>query len=179
MKKALLILGIFILFGLNIFAQKNQTQQSGIKIAVVEIETIVKELPEAAEADAKLKEMGTKWQDTIITWRKELETKFQQYQKQKGMMNAEAQQKEEESLQMLNMKIMQYQEDKFGNQGELAAMREMFLEPIRKKVKTAIEEVAREEGFNYVLDKGSSVVLYAENRFDITYRVLDKIKRNK
>jgi len=126
-----------------------------------------------------LKEMGTKWQDTIITWRKELETKFQQYQKQKGMMNAEAQQKEEESLQMLNMKIMQYQEDKFGNQGELAAMREMFLDPIRKKVKTAIEEVAREEGFNYVLDKGSSVVLYAENRFDITYRVLDKIKRNK
>jgi len=179
MKKALLILGIFILFGLNIFAQKNQPQQSGIRIAVVEIETIVKGLPEAAEADARLKEMGTKWQDTIITWRKELETKFQQYQKQKGMMNAEAQQKEEESLQMLNMKIMQYQEDKFGNQGELAAMREMFLDPIRKKVKTAIEEVAREEGFNYVLDKGSSVVLYAENRFDITYRVLDKIKRNK
>jgi len=179
MRKALLILGIFILFGFNIFAQKNQPQQSGIRIAVVEIETIVKELPEAAEADARLKEMGTKWQDTIITWRKELETKFQQYQKQKGMMNAEAQQKEEESLQMLNMKIMQYQEDKFGNQGELAAMREMFLDPIRKKVKTAIEEVAREEGFNYVLDKGSSVVLYAENRFDITYRVLDKIKRNK
>ncbi len=179
MKKSLLIFGIFVLLGLNIFAQKNQPQQTGIKIAVVDIETIVKELPEAAEADARLKEMGTKWQDTIIAWRKDLEAKFQQYQKQKGMMNADAQQKEEESLQMLNMKILQYQEDKFGNQGELAAMREMFLEPIRKKVRTAIEEVAREEGFNYVLDKGSSAVLYAENKFDITYRVLDKIKRNK
>jgi outer membrane protein len=180
MKKTILTLALLILISSVSFAQKASTQQSqGVKIAVVDIETIVKELPEAAEADKKLKEMGMKWQDTIITWRKELEEKFQKYQKQKGMMPADAQQKEEESLQALNMKIMQYQEDKFGNQGELAQMRDMFLEPIRNKVRTAIETVAKEEGFNFVLDKGSSAVLFAESKFDITYRVLDNIKRNK
>lgn len=180
MKKMFLIMISLILITSAISAQKvTPSQPSGIKIAVVDLETIVKELPEAVEADKKLKEMGTKWQDTIITWRKQLEEKFQQYQKQKGMMTAEAQQKEEENLQMMNMKILQYQEDKFGNQGELATMREMFLEPIRNKVRTAIEDVAREEGFNFVLDKGSSAVLFSESRYDITYRVLDKIKRNK
>lgn len=181
MKKFIVLMAIMAITFSGAYAQKGSaaSASSAMNIAIVDVETIVKELPEAVEADKKLKEIGTKWQDTIITWRKDLEAKFQQYQKQKSMMPADQQQKEEESLQTLNMKIMQYQEEKFGNQGELASLREKFLEPIRNKVRTAIESVAKDEKFNMVLDKGSSVVLYSEPKYDITYRVLDRIKREK
>ncbi len=179
MKKILVLIAVIAISFSSLYAQKSNTAAPSVSIATVDVETIVKELPEAIEADKKLKEVGTKWQDTIITWRKELESKYQQYQKQKSMMPTDQQQKEEESLQALNMKIMQYQEDKFGNQGELNALRDQFLEPIRVKVKTAIEAVAKEEKFNLVLDKASPIVMYSESKFDITYRVLDRIKRDK
>lgn len=168
-----------LLLLVSLFFATSQTAYSNMNIAVVDVETIVKEMPEAIEADRKLKEIGTKWQDTLIAMRRDLEERLQQYQKQKSMMPQDQQQREEESLQMLNMQMMQYQEEKFGNQGELNFLREQFLEPIRTKVRTAIEAVAKEEKFNLVLDKGNSAVLFIENKFDITFRVLDKIKREK
>lgn len=182
MKKNLgVMLAVLLLLTVNSFAQKGtaSTSSSNVNIAVVDVETIVKELPEAIDADKKLKDIGTKWQDTLIALRKDLEGKFQQYQKQKSMMPVDQQQKEEESLQSLNMQMMQYQESKFGNQGELNVLREQYLEPIRSKVRLAIEAVAKEEKFNMVLDKGSSTILFSEPKFDITFRVIDKIKREK
>jgi len=178
MKKFFGLTSTFLLL-IAVLVVSSQSLSANMNIAVVDVETIVKEMPEAIEADRKLKEIGTKWQDTLISKRTELESRFQQYQKQKSMMPQDQQQREEESLQMLNMQMLQYQEEKFGNQGELNFLREQFLEPIRTKVRSAIEGVAKEEKFNLVLDKGNSAVLFIENKFDITFRVLDKIKREK
>ena len=43
----------------------------------------------------------------------------------------------------------------------------------------AIETVAREEGASFVLDKVSeaTIVLYADAKFDLTYKVIDRLKR--
>lgn len=179
MKKLIIGAALFcsLAFG-NIDASAQGKNAAGaITFGVVDVETIVKEMPEAQEADKKLKEIGQKFQDTLLTLRKDLETKVQQYQKQKAMMPQDQQQKEEELLQSMNMQYMQYQEEKFGNSGSLAVLREKYLEPIRTKVKNSIEEVAKEEKISLVLDKASAAVLYSETKFDLTFRVLDKIKR--
>ena len=43
-----------------------------------------------------------------------------------------------------------------------------------------IQEVAKEEGMNFVFDKaGDVLLLYADAQYDITYKVLDKLKRGK
>ncbi len=178
MKKIILIAAIVMIVISSVsnvaFAQAGA---SSIKYAVVDIETILKEMPEAIEADKKLKEIGTKWQDTLVTMKKDFDDKIQKYQKQKSLMNTDQQQKEEESLQKLQMQIMQYQEQKFGNTGELNIEREKFLEPIRLKIKEAIEKVAKDEKISLVLDKGNAALLYFEDKNDLTYKVLDVIKR--
>lgn len=152
-------------------------QTQALKIGVVDLEVIVKEMPEAQEANNKLIEIGRSYQDTLINMQKELEERFQKYQKQRGMMPAEQQQKEEEALNNLNMQIRQYQEQVFGTRGVLNQLQDKLLEPIRKKVKTAIEKVAKEEKMSFVFDKSSPIVMYAEEKFDLTYRVLDVLKR--
>lgn len=159
----------FVLFGGNVAKAQN------FKVAVVEVETVLKELPEAIEADKKIKDIGQKWQDTLITLRNDLQSKFEQYQKQKSMMPQDQQKKEEEALQQQQMTLLQYQEEKFGQQGELSIMREKFLAPIREKVKQAIETVAKKEKFQLVVDK--LMVLYSESSIDITFTVIDAIKR--
>lgn len=92
-------------------------------------------------------------------------------------MTAEAKRKEEESLGALRQRFLQYQEEKLGQTGEIARMREELLAPIRLKVSEAISAVAKEEKLNLVLDKMGGSILYSEDKADVTYKVLDRMKR--
>jgi Skp family chaperone for outer membrane proteins len=170
---ALAALGMFLSFTGTAIAQK------GIKIGIVDVQAVAKEIPESIEAENILLDLSKKFQDTLLLMQKDLEQKFAQYQKQKTMMTADQQKKEEEALQAQNMQLMRYKEEKFGQVGDLAKNREKLLEPIRKKVRDAIEKVAKKEKMNMVVDKGSAFLLYAEDKLDITYSVLDAIKRGK
>ncbi len=175
MSKTFRTVSILMMMFLGLTFAKAQTQS--LRIGVVDLEVIVKEMPEAQEANNKLIEIGRNYQDTLINMQKELEERFQKYQKQRSMMPAEQQQKEEEALNNLNLQIRQYQEQVFGTRGVLSQLQDKLLEPIRKKVKSTIEKVAKEEKMSFVFDKSSPIVLYAEEKFDLTYRVLDLLKR--
>lgn len=89
-------------------------------------------------------------------------------------MTADARQKEEQAINGLRTRFMQYQEQKTA---EVQQIRDNFLKPIREKVQAAIEAIAKEEKLNLVLDKVAGLVLYSEDKADITYKVLDKMKR--
>lgn len=169
----LITIAIFILAFLTL----SSSSFSQLKVGIVDTETIIKEMPEAKKADNDLKALGKKYQDTLLTMQNQLQERLQQYQKQKGMMPADKQQAEEEALQALQMQMYQYNDEKFGNAGELTVLREKYLEPIRQKIRVAIDNVAKTEKINLVLDKTSPSLLYAEDKFDITFRVLDQIKR--
>ncbi len=167
---------LFLATSFNLSALFAQ-QTAPLKIGIVDIEVILKEMPEAVDADKKLKEIGLKWQDSLLTMKKDFDDKVANYQKQKSLKTADQQQKEEESLQALQMQLMQYQEAKFGQQGELNTLREKYLEPIRTKVRAAIQNVSKAEKISLVLDKTSTALLYFDEKFDLTYKVLDTIKR--
>ncbi|HLP29207.1 MAG TPA: OmpH family outer membrane protein [Candidatus Didemnitutus sp.] len=147
------------------------------KVGVVNAEVILKELPEALAASKTIEETGLKVRDTLQMMQKEFESRIESYRKQEAMMTADGKRKEEESLNALRTRFLQYQEEKLGNTGEIARMREALLQPIRVKVNDAIAAVAKEEKLNLVLDKVAGLVLYHEDKADITYKVLDRMKR--
>ncbi|MBX3042669.1 MAG: OmpH family outer membrane protein [Candidatus Kapabacteria bacterium] len=166
---------IFMSAILMLTVSENSYSQAGNKLGVVDVESVLKELPDAIDADRLIKDKGQKWQDTLLKMRSDLTAKIEQYQKQKSMMPQDKQQVEEESLQNQNMIMMQYQEEKFGQQGELNKFREELLEPIRNKIRKAIEKVAKEEKIMLVVDKMAAI--YSDQSIDITFRVIDSIKR--
>ncbi|RMF32780.1 MAG: OmpH family outer membrane protein [Chlorobiota bacterium] len=161
-------------------AQKDApTKEQALRIAVADLEKIAKELPEAVAADRELTELRKRFLDTLQMMETKFKERLESYQKSKAMMTAEAQRKEEDDLRALQQQYALYQEEKFGLQGELARRRDSLLSPILKKVQEAVATVAKEERYNFVFDRGSSFLLYAEDKADITYKVLDRIKRGK
>lgn len=144
------------------------------KIGVVSTDVIIKELPEAIKASKTMEELGLKYRDTLQMMQKEFETRVENYRKQEAMMTAEGKRKEEESLAGLRQRYMMYNEEK---NTEIKKMSEEFMQPIRQKVSDAIAAVAKEEKLNMVLEKSLGVVLYSEDKADVTYKVLDRMKR--
>jgi outer membrane protein len=174
MTKVLFIIALSIITSVYAHAQQGA---SGTRIGFVNAEVVLKELPEAQQANRNLEDWGSKVQDTLRMMQRDFEARIENYRKQEAMMSADAKRKEEEGLAMLRQRFAQYQEEKLGNQGELARLRESFLAPIREKVAAAVNAVAKEEKIQVVLDKVAGLVLYADDKLDITYKVLDRIKR--
>jgi outer membrane protein len=143
-------------------------------LGVVDMETLLKEMPEAINADQMLKDLQKKYNDSLVNIQNDFYKRVDQYQKQKGMMPADKQQKEEEAIKAQEQAVYKFREDKLN---EIAQRRDEALEPIRAKVKKAIEQVAKEEKLDMVLNKLGEVVLFADDKNDITYKVIDKIKR--
>jgi outer membrane protein len=152
-------------------------KDQSLRIAIADLEKIAKELPEAVAADRELTELRKRFLDTLQILENKFRERFESYQKSKAMMTADAQRKEEEELRALEQQYRLYYEEKFGLQGELARRRDSLLAPILKKVQEAVAAVAKDEGYNFVFDRGSSFLIYAEDKSDITYKVLDRIKR--
>jgi outer membrane protein len=161
------------------FAQKtaSTSSSSGFKIGIVDSQKIVAQLPEAKDAQEKLQEAGKKYRDTLETIQKDYVKALEDYDKTKAMLSADAKEKEEERLKIIQERFLRYREEKLGNQGELAQLQEELLAPIRKRVQAAIKDVAKTEKLAAVMETPAFV--YFDEELDITFRVLDKLKRNK
>ena len=160
-------------------AQKGASQN--VKLGFVNSAKILDELPEAQDAQNKLDELGKKWQDEYDRITKEYQMKGEEYQKKSTMLHEDAKRKAQQELMELEQKAYEFRQQKLGQGGELDKQKEKFFTPIKEKVLKSIEAVAKDEGVQFVFDKNENInfLLYGDNKFDLTYKVLDKLKRGK
>ncbi len=174
MKKFILIFAVLILQSGFMFAQNTQ------KTGYVDSEEILKALPEAIKAQGRLDEIAKGWYAQMDSMNAQLQKDFADYQKQQGTMPADKRKEVEQTLFAKDQELKVFQQRVFGQGGDLFKKQEELFAPIKDKVINAINEVAKAEGMTFVFDKvGETVLLYADPEFDITYKVLDRLKRSK
>lgn len=148
------------------------------KIAVVDLDRIASDLQEYKEAQQKLENLMKNWQATLDSMSLEYQKKLEDYKKQESIMSEEKKTAMQKEIIKLEQDMVGFRQDKLGQKGELAKRQEELLAPIKKKISNVIEKVAKEEKISVVLDKaGDLVVLYADPALDLTYKVLDRLKR--
>jgi outer membrane protein len=173
LKKIIIIAAMVVLVASACTAQAT-------KIAYVNSETILRELPEAQQVKKELEGTIKAWQDELERMGKELQDGLEDYQKKQALLDPKIKADKEKSLQDLQQKAREYQYQKFDQrEGEAVKLREKKFAPIQERVMRAIEKVAKEDGFNYVFDKleAATNLLYADSKFDLTYKVIDQLKR--
>jgi outer membrane protein len=156
------------------------TTSAQTKVAFVNSGTILRELPEAQLAQKDLEAQVKVWQDELEKMGKQLQDDLEDYQKKQALLDPATKAAREKALQDLQQKAREYQMAKFDTrEGEAVKLREKKLQPIQDKVLEAIKVVAREEGAAFVLDRvtDATIVLYADEKYDLTYKVLDRLKR--
>ena len=172
MKKISIVLILVSAFLLTLSVSVAQTS----KAAFVDSEKILGELPEAQKASKELEALVKAWQDSVNTMNADLQSQVAEYQKQASVMPQAKKDAEEKRLRDLDQKMREFAAVKLdARTGEAAQEREKRLAPIREKVLRAIETVAKEDGFTFVFDRAN--VLYADAKVDLTYKVIDRLKR--
>lgn len=174
-KSIKLTLTLIIFLSVAIYAQ-----QTPVKVGVVDSEIILAQLPEYKQAQDKLNEIVRKWQSELDSLTMDYQERLDNYRKQEAMMTEEVKLKEQQELMKLEQEIYTYRQRKFGQQGDFAMEQERLLTPIKQNIIKAIEKVAKEEKVTLVLDKaGDVVVLYSDPSYDLTFKVLDQLRRGK
>ncbi len=148
------------------------------RLSYVDSEKIINDLPEAQVAQKELEGVFKQWQTELQKMSDDLQKGVEEYQKKEAVMAAAAKETRQKELADLQQRAREYQSQKFGQNGEAQQLRDKKLAPIREKILLAIEAVAKEEGFSFVFDKANDILLlYADAKFDLTYKVLDRLKR--
>lgn len=176
MKKLFLISSLFLLLTTIAFAQT-----INVKVGYVDSQVILNQYPPAVKAQSDLDALIQKWNNQIDSMTASLQQAYQAYQQQSETMTPDAKAVQEQEIVQKQQMLDQFRQSKYNQQnGELYRKQEEFLGPIKERIFDAIDKVAKEEAMNFVFDKaGDVVLLYADQEFDITYKVLDKLKRGK
>lgn len=173
--KKVIFLTILLLASVSVFAQ---TQ----KIGYVNVQTVLEQYPAAIKANSDLETLVKEWRTTLGNMQKDLQKKAADYQKKAATMSKENQDAARKDLMRGEQELQQYNQQKFGQpNGELFQKQAQLMEPINKKILAVIEKVAKEEGLKFVVNKTdvNTIFLYADSEYDMTFKVIDKLKRGK
>lgn len=161
------------LFSISAFAQ------SQVKLGFVDSETILTQFPEAIKAQGDLDALTNKWSAQVDSMTLAYQQSISDYQKQQEMMTEDKKLEAQQRIVGMEQQIMDFRRQKFSQgTGEIFREQERIFDPIKTKIYDAIEKVAKEESMQFVFDKsGDILLLYADSAFDITFKVLDRLKR--
>ena len=173
MRKYLVIL--WVLLGVTLFAQTGQ------KIGYVDSQIILTQLPEAIKAQSDLDALTSLWSNQLDSMTLAYQQLLTDYQKQSSTMTEDQKLAKQQELIAMEQKILAFRNQKFGQpNGEIYLKQGQLFEPVKKKIYGAIEQIAKGEGMQFIFDKsGDIILLYADAAFDITFKVLDNLKRGK
>jgi outer membrane protein len=181
LKKTLFVILFLFICGMTAKAQ--------VKIAFVDSEIIIAQLPEAQAVKTQLEGLQKQYVDTITAAENEIKTKadlfktkYEDAQKQieAGKLTADQIKDLEaelgpmqEEVQMLDQQLAAYKQNV---QKQLLDVQMELFKPVKEKITKAIEGLAKELKYNIVLDKASDALIYGDKEIDITFKVLDKLK---
>lgn len=146
------------------------------KFGFVNSGSILEGMPQVKEAESNLEALGKQLQAKGEKMMQDFQLKYQDLERrvQAGDITPKAQETETAMLEEERNKILAYDQDM---QKQLGEKREALLAPILDQVKTAIDAVAKENGYTYIFDgsPGVGVILYADESTNVTPLVKTKL----
>lgn len=173
MKINVLFLVIFIF--LISFSSK---AQRGVRIAYIDTEYILENVPEYQEATSQLNEKVQKWKSEIEERLAQVEQKRKALSNEKALLTKALIEEREEDIEIEEKEILDYQQKRFGPNGDLMIQRKQLMQPIQDQIFAAVQDLAATKKYDFVFDKSSdAVMLYSAKQFDLSEQILRSIAR--
>jgi len=146
--------------------------QKGLKVGHINSNDLLTAMPERAKIQKSLEDHANQLKVTLDAMRKEYETKIGEFQSKQDVMTEVIKNSKIKEITDLEKRITEFQQTA---EADLQKKEQDLLQPIIDKAKTAINDVAKENGFTYILDSSVGVVLFSVETDDILPAVKKKL----
>ncbi|MEK6782803.1 MAG: OmpH family outer membrane protein [Bacteroidota bacterium] len=158
------------------YAQTQPQQPVVQKIGYADWDYIFTLLPEFKQIDSDLKTFASQLENQLKAKSQELETKYKAYQAMPATTPDAIKADKERELQGMQESIQKFQQDA---QTSLQTKQNTLMAPVYEKVGKAIEEVAKENDYSFILSPqvpgGTDILLYSDEKYNISLLVLKKL----
>ncbi len=152
--------------------------QRGVRIGYIDMEYILESVPEYKEASIQLEGKVQRWKQDIEKKQKEIDQMKLNLANERVLLTKELIDEREEEIKIKEDEMLQYQQDRFGPNGDLMIQRRQLVQPIQDQVFNIVQEIAENKKYDFIFDKSADVVmLFAAKRNDISDLVLRSIER--
>ena len=167
MKKIIVTVAIVLSVSAASFAQK---------IAYVDTEYILGQIPEYKSAQAELDKVSIQWQKEIEAKYAEIDKMYKSYQAEQILLTEDMKKKREADIVAKEKDAKDLQKQHFGVDGELFKKRQELVKPIQDKVYNAVKAIAEKGTYSIIFDKSSDLtMLYANSKLDKSAEVLEQM----
>ena len=169
-RKSILLLAVMFLLGIAVNAQQNQ------RIAYVDSDYILENIPEYADAQEEINQLSKKWEKEITALFQAAQELDREYQAESVLLSEDQKKKKKEAITAKRQEAENLRMQYYGPEGELFAKRAELIQPIQEKVYNAINQVALTKNYAFVFDKAAGTsMLYCSDKNDISDEILDEI----
>ena len=169
-----LLVLILLLFSTYAFGQR------GVRIAYVDMEYILENVEEYRDASELLEGKVQKWKVEIEQKQSAVEQMKKDLMAEKVLLTDELISEREEEIQIFEKEMFEYQQDRFGPQGDLVWQKRQLIKPIQDQVFNEVQKIGVNKKYDFIFDKSADVVmLYSEKRHDISDQILRGIARTR
>ena len=167
MKKILAFVAMVVCLAFSAEAQR---------YAIIDTKYILDKIPDYKDAQKSLDVVSEQWQREIDAKQVELDRMYRNFEAEQVMLSDDLKKKREDELFMREKEIRDLQRKRFGFEGDLFKKRQELVKPIQDKVYTAIQKIAVNRQYDFILDKSEGItVIFADPKLDRSEDVLKEL----
>ncbi|WP_369752583.1 OmpH family outer membrane protein [Flavobacterium sp. WC2409] len=169
---------LFLFLAMTV-AHTIHSQTRGTKVGYIDMEYILQNVPNYTEATVQLEQKAQKWKQEIEAKKIEISKIKDALSAEKALLTKELIGERETEIKFLETEMLDYQQKRFGPNGDLMIQKSVLTKPIQDQVFTAVQDIAEVKKYDFIFDKSSDLtMLFAAKRFDISDQVLRVINRS-
>lgn len=175
MRKIFLLL--FVITAVNFTAQAQSAR--GVKVGYIDMEYILQNVPDYTEAKNQLEQKAQKWKQEVELKKNEVTKLKEALKTERVLLTKELIAEREEEIVLQETALLDYQQKRFGPNGDLTIQKTVLTQPIQDQVFNAVQDIAEAKKYDFIFDKTSDLtMLFAAKRYDISDQVIRTITRS-
>lgn len=154
------------------------SQTKGTRVGYIDMDYILSKVSAYADAKNQLEQKAITWKKEIEVKKNEITTLKESLKTERALLTKELIEEREDEISFLEQELLDFQEKKFGAQGDLIVQKTVLVKPIQDQVFTIIQDIAEQKRYDFVFDKSSDLsILFAAKQFNISDLVIRQINR--
>lgn len=145
---------------------------SEIKIGIIDMQRTIQTSPTGKKAKEELEQAFNKKKKELQSEEANLKKLQEDFQKKQAALSDTAKKEQQAKLQE---KFVKYQELLQKSQSEIQKKEQEMSEPIIRKIREKVSEIAKKKGYDLVLEKNENLVIYSLDKDDITEEVMKSL----